>query len=195
MTNITEITSQFKAYVQGMVDMDDIAFEHCLPFLNFKVYKRDEYIAEAGKVCSQIAFTGSGLLRIFYLKDGTEICTCFCMEDSVASSFESFTKRIPSKEFIQAIEPTSILSISYENMQKLYEKDSKWQELGQILTEKECIRLAGRLDMMSFETALEKYQHLLLNQPEIVQRVPIRDIASYIGVSRETLSRIRSKIS
>ena len=73
-------------------------------------------------------------------------------------------------------------------------ENAVWQTVRQLLTEKECLRLSGRATSLSFEPALEKYRNLLRDQPEIIQRVPVQHIASYLGVSRETLSRIRARV-
>jgi len=156
--------------------------------------KKGEYFIKEGKDCQRIAYISNGIFRIFYLKDGIEINTCFCKENSITSSFESFVNNTASKEFIQAIENATLITISKENLFKLYELSPKWQSISRILTEKECLRLSNRASSLSFESAKEKYQNLLIHQPDIIKRVSIQDIASYIGVTRETLSRIRSKI-
>ncbi len=185
----------FKKYLTGIIQMDDDTFNLCLDFLNIDKIKKGDYFIQNGKICRKIAYINEGLFRIYYIKDGIEINTCFCKENSITSSFESFVNNIPSKEFIQAIENSTLVTISNDSLSKLYELSPKWQAVSRLLTEKECLRLSNRATSLSFETAKEKYQYLLTYQPEIIQRVSIQDIASYIGVSRETLSRIRSKIA
>ncbi len=185
----------FKKYLTGIIQMDDDTFNLCLVFLKIEEIKKGDYLVTAGKTCDRIAYINEGLFRIYYLKDGIEVNTCFCRENSITSSFESFVNKIPSKEYIQAIENSTLVTISNDSLSKLYELNPKWQSVSRLLTEKECLRLSSRATSLSFETAKEKYQNLLASQPEIIQRVSIQDIASYIGVSRETLSRIRSKIA
>ena len=121
--------------------------------------------------------------------------TCFCMENSITSSFESFVNRNASSQSIQALEDAVVVKISYDYLKKLYAINPVWQSLGLVLTEKECLRLSHRTISLSFETAFEKYKALLENEPELLLRVPVQHIASYLGVTRETLSRIRSKLS
>lgn len=185
----------FKKYLTSIVPMDDDTFNLCLDFLKIEEIKKGDYFITEGKICKRIAFINEGLFRIYYFKDGIEINTCFCKENSITSSFESFVNITPSKEFIQAIENSTLVAISIDNLSKLYELSSKWQSVSRLLTEKECLRLSNRATSLSFETAKEKYKNLLTYHPEIIQRVSIQDIASYLGVSRETLSRIRSKIA
>jgi CRP-like cAMP-binding protein len=185
----------FKKYLTGIIQMDNDTFNFCLDFLKIEEIKKRDYFITEGKTCKRIAYINEGLFRIYYLKDGVEVNTCFCKENSITSSFESFVKNKQSKEFIQAIENSTLVTISNDNLLNLYELSPKWQSVSRLLTEKECLRLSSRATSLSFETAKEKYQNLLTYQPEIIQRVSIQEIASYIGVSRETLSRIRSKIA
>lgn len=175
--------------------MDDATFNLSADFLKVANIKKNDYLLRVGRRCNKIAYVDKGLFRSFYFKDGNEVTTCFCRENSVAASFESFVNQTASKENIQALENSTIVTLSFQGITKLYELSSQWQSVGRLLTEKECFRLTERASALSFETALKKYKSILENQPEIIQRVSIQHIASYIGVSRETLSRIRSKIS
>ncbi|WP_298517689.1 Crp/Fnr family transcriptional regulator [uncultured Kordia sp.] len=174
--------------------MDEDVFGLALDYFVVKEIKKGDFLLKEGKVCHQIAYIEKGLFRTYFLKDGNEVNTCFCMEDSITLSHKSFVNRVASTEYIQAIEDAKVVTLSYDNLIKLYQLDYAWQSLSNVLTERECIRLSERINAMSFETAKEKYLHLLEKQPEIIQRVSIQHIASYIGVSRETVSRIRSKI-
>lgn len=186
---------KIKSYITDVIQMDDKTFNSAVDYFAIKHVKKGDYLLREGQVCDRITYINTGLLRTFHIKNGNEINTCFCMENSITSSHESFVNQIVSKEYIQAIEDATIVSLSHKNLMKLYQFNPKWESLSRLLTEKECTRLSERIDTLSFETAKEKYLHLLKKQPEIIQRVAIQHIASYLGVSRETLSRIRSKIS
>ena len=186
---------EIKSYITTNIQMDDETFNLALDYFVIKHIKKGDYVLQEGQVCDRITYISTGLFRTYYLKDGNEINTCFCMENSITLSLESFVNKKASKEYIQAIEDAVVVTISYKNILELYSLNTKWQSLSRVLTEKECARLSDRVNTLSFETAQEKYLHLLENQPKIIQRVSIQHIASYIGVSRETLSRIRSKIS
>ncbi|MEI7594164.1 MAG: Crp/Fnr family transcriptional regulator [Bacteroidota bacterium] len=174
--------------------MSEDTFNLSLEYLKIRHINKNDYFVEEGKTCNDIAFINSGLFRIFYLKDGSEINTCFCKENSITASFESFINQTPSKENIQALENAELLTLSYNNLMKLYELSPEWQKVSRLLTERECLRLSNRITSLSFESAKEKYLSLLENQPDLIQRVSIQHIASYLGISRETLSRIRSQI-
>ena len=189
-----EIT-RFRKYLTGLIPMDDDTFGLCKDSLEVVSIKKGDFLIREGQRCEHVAYIDSGLFRIYYLKDGTEVNTCFCKENSITSAFESLVSRAPSGQSIQALEDSVVLMLSYENLQKLYSRSPVWQSIGLFMTEKECLRLLNRTATLSFETALEKYKKLLDQEPDLLQRVPIQHIASYLGVSRETLSRIRSRVS
>lgn len=188
-----EITN-FKNYLTQVISIDDKSFDIATEYFQIEKLFKGEYLINEGQICNKIAYINEGLFRIYNSKDGIEINTCFCMENSITTSFNSFVNQIPSIESIQALENSVIVTLSSWNLAKLQNVSAIWQKIRQLLTEKECLRLSDRASSLSFESALEKYKNLLKYQPEIIQRVSIQHIASYIGVSRETLSRIRSKI-
>lgn len=184
----------FKNHLAKVISMDDKSFDIATEYFQIEKIFKGEYLVKEGQICNKIAYINEGLFRIYNLKDGIEINTCFCKEDSIITSFNSFVNQIPSIESIQALENSVLVTLSMRNLLKLQNVSAIWQKIRQLLTEKECLRLSDRASSLSFESALEKYENLLKYQREIIQRVSIQHIASYIGVSRETLSRIRSKI-
>ena len=184
----------FGNYLAGITSLDNGSFDVAADFLQVEKTCKGEFLVKEGQVCSKIAYIHAGLFRIYYLKDGTEINTCFCKENSITSSFSSFINQVSSNEYVQALEDSVIVTLSHRNLEKLTAEHTAWQLIRRLLTEKECLRLSDRASSLSFESALEKYKYLLMSQPEIIKRVSIQHIASYLGVSRETLSRIRSRI-
>jgi CRP-like cAMP-binding protein len=190
---IKEIENLRKYLIQ-LVLMDNETIEKAIKYLRVENICKNDYLIKEGQKCNKIAFISEGLFRIYYLKDGKEISTSFCKENSMICSFNSVANKIPSNENIQALENSVIVTLSSENIAQLYKVSAGWQTFGRLLTEKECFRLLDRANTLSSESALEKYKNLLRDQPDLIQRVSIQHLASYIGVSRETLSRIRSKV-
>jgi CRP-like cAMP-binding protein len=184
----------FRNYLTQVISMDEKSFDIAAEYLQIEKIFKEEYLVREGQICKKIAYINEGLFRIFNSKDGIEINTCFCMENSITTSFNSFVNQIPSIESVQALENSVLVTLSSGNLTKLQNVSAIWQKIRQLLTERECLRLSDRANSISFESALEKYENLLKYQPEIIQRVSIQHIASYIGISRETLSRIRSRI-
>mgnify|MGYP000312494048 CR=1 FL=1 len=163
-------------------------------FFKIQTLKKGDHFLREGKICTNIAFINQGTFRIYRLKNGEELNTCFCMKCDVMSSFESFVNQTPSQDNIQALEDAEFITLSHSNFIKLVASNPSWNSLRITLTDHECVRLANRANTLSSETALEKYQNLLVNEPEIIQRISNYHIASYLGITRETLSRIRGQI-
>lgn len=186
---------KFKTHFSSFTGIDENDLNLALPFFEEKTIKKGEHFIKEGNNCNHIAFITKGLFRIYMNKNGEELNTCFCVENSIISSFNSFVNRIPSNENIEALEDSTIVTLSFEQVSKLSEQSSSWAKIRSNLTEQECLRLANRVNEMSFETALGKYQNLIENEPQIIQRVANYHIASYLGITKETLSRIRSKVS
>ncbi len=185
----------FKRHVLSLVSMDEETFNLCLPYIELKTLEKNEFFIEYGRKANRLGYINSGLLRIFHLKDGIEVTSCFCSEGSFTTDIESFIEGTTAQNNIQAIEHSTIISISKEKLDILYSKSPAWQSAGMSIISKECARLSGRVSSLSFDTAKEKYRSILTHEPELIQRVPVQYIASYIGVSRETLSRIRQQVA
>lgn len=149
-----------------------------------------------GEICQKIAFINQGILRVFYLNEtGEEITSCFCIENHLTTSYKSFVLQMPSNLSIQALEATQLLIIDYQNLQNLYKNSPVWQNIGRIFAEKEYITMEKYASKLNNETTKEKYLHLLDEQPQIIQKVPLQFVASYLGVTVRTLSRIRKELA
>jgi cAMP-binding proteins - catabolite gene activator and regulatory subunit of cAMP-dependent protein kinases len=144
-------------------------------------------------VCDQIYFLENGCLRGFYNLDGKEISYWFAFENNFVTSFYSFISRKPAVENIQLMEDCILWAISYANLQRLYEEHADIQKLGRIMNERYYVMLEERFLSNHFKEAKDRYDNLLISAPHILQRVPLGHIASYLGMTQETLSRIRSK--
>lgn len=186
----------FKSFIRKIAPITDAEFtETMLCFTELSLKKGDFFILQ-GKVCKHIAFIKHGTLKTFYINDNAEeVTSCFCTENNFTTSYKSFILQIPSNLAIQAIETTELLVIDYDSLQKLYAKSLVWQTIGRAITEREYIVMEKYASVLNNETAKEKYLRLLSEQPEILNKATINDIASYLGVTRRTLSRIRQEIT
>jgi CRP-like cAMP-binding protein len=152
---------------------------------------RNDYFCKAGRIADRIAYVNRGVLRSFYLVIEKEITTFFQLPGSMAVALPSFLQLTPSSENIQALEDTELIVIHRKDLYKLYEDNWKWQQVGRILMEQYYIRLEEHMISLQSETAVERYERLLTRFPEVFQSVQLQYIASYLGISPETLSRIR----
>jgi CRP-like cAMP-binding protein len=155
---------------------------------------KNEYLLKEGQVCRHLYFLEKGALRGFYNLDGKEITHWFGFEKDFVTSFHSFITQQPSIENIQLLEGSVLWSISKEALTALFNDFHEIERLMRIAYEKYYIRLEERFVNGQFKTAAERYENLLEQSPHILERVSLGYIASYLGISQETLSRVRGKL-
>ena len=188
--------TELEKYIQIYFGISNEDLTKISSFFKPVTLKKGDFFILQGKVCKHIAFIKHGTLKTFYINDNAEeVTSCFCTENNFTTSYKSFILQIPSNLAIQAIETTELLVIDYDSLQKLYAKSLVWQTIGRSITEKEYIVMEKYASVLNNETAKEKYLRLLSEQPEILNKATINDIASYLGVTRRTLSRIRQEIT
>ena len=189
------LTNNFKKFIKQITPISDTEFEQTVLFFKRRTLQKGDFFVRQDKICRQIAYINKGTLRTYYNNDKAEETTsCFCTENNFTTSYRSFILQQPSHLSIQALEDTELFVIDYEHLQKLYSTSPIWQNVGRIITEKEYIVMEQYASVLSNETAKEKYLRLLKEQPQIIQKVPVKHIASYLGITTRTLSRIRREI-
>lgn len=155
--------------------------------------KRGQIIARENEVENHLYFVSSGCLRSFYIKNSKDISISFTLENDFVTSMYSFISRKPSYEFIEAIEDTIYYTIHYDDLQNLFEKFREVETLYRKVLQQYYIMMEERIIFSKFKTAKERYYHLMETRPEVIQKASVGDVASYLDISIETLSRIRSK--
>lgn len=158
------------------------------------ILSKNELLLEEGKICRHLYFLEQGALRGFYNLDGKEVTYWFAFEGDFVTSFYSFTTQEPAVENIQLLEGSILWAISKETLSDLFNRFHEIERLVRIAYEKYYIRLEERFVNAQFKTAAERYEQLMQQTPHILERVPLGQIASYLGISQETLSRIRSRL-
>lgn len=167
------------------------ALQHCFEKVTLP---KNDFLLTEGKVSRHLYFLEKGALRGFYNLDGKEITHWFGFEKDFVTSFHSFITQEPAVENIQLLEGCILWSISKEKLTQLFNDYHEIERLMRIAYEKYYIRLEERFVNAQFKTAGELYENLLQQTPHIIERVPLGYIASYLGISQETLSRIRGKL-
>lgn len=158
------------------------------------VLPKGEYLITEGRTCRYLYFLEQGCLRGFYNLDGKEVTHWFGFEGDFVTSFHSFITQEPAVESIQLLEGCVLWAISRDTLNELLSTYHKAERLLRMAYEKYYIRLEERYVNSQFKTAAELYEHLLGCTPHIIERVPLGFIASYLGMSQETLSRVRSRL-
>jgi CRP-like cAMP-binding protein len=187
---------KFKQFLKNISSITDQEFVDTILYFTEQNLMKGDFFVKQGQVCKHISFILKGTLRTYYINDKAEETTsCFCTENSLTTSYKSFILQQPSTLSIQALEDTELLVIDYTHLQKLYSTSVVWQNIGRAVAEREYIVMEQYASVLNNETAKEKYLRLLKEQPNVLQKANIEDIASYLGVTRRTLSRIRQEIS
>jgi len=185
---------QFSNYISARIEISDEDLKTIFSFFKPLKVQKNEFLVSPGKINSKIYFIISGCLRIFFLtEDGTEATRLFAFENQFATALVSFVTASESMEFVQAVEQTEVLSINKTDFYQLLEIIPQWEKLYRHYLEYAYVTNTNRL--MSFITAdaMERYQELLSKNPIIVKRLSNKMIASYLNISPETLSRLKSK--
>ena len=136
-----------------------------------------------------------GLLRSYYIKEGEEICSRFNSEEQIVISVASFYGRMPGYEFVETLEDSVLARIHYDRLQEFYRNYPEFNFIGRVLTEYYFTLSEQRLYLLRKQSAEERYRFFMEHYPEWLQRVPLKYIATFLGMNLETLSRIRKKVS
>ncbi|RYF77247.1 MAG: Crp/Fnr family transcriptional regulator [Cytophagaceae bacterium] len=150
-------------------------------------------LLEADHVCQHVWFIADGAARAFYYKDGKEATAWFMGQHDFIISVRSFIEQKPSHEYIQTLTDCTLVSISYSLLQQLYKKHPSFNSVGRQLVEKYYALSEERLFQLRMNTAAERYDLLLATYPAIFNQASLKQIASYIGVTPETVSRLRKR--
>ncbi|WP_020594894.1 Crp/Fnr family transcriptional regulator [Spirosoma panaciterrae] len=165
-----------------------------LSVLTYKEVARKEHIVPMHAVHEHISFIHSGCVREYYLTDQSEeVVVWFGFERDIAVSLPSFVLQQPARTAIQALEPTTILQVSRTDLYNLYDQFHDLERLGRLLAEENLIKTDFHIHCLQALTAKQRYEAVLAQYPQLGQRVPLSMIASYLGITKETLSRIRAK--
>lgn len=154
-----------------------------------------QHLLQPGQVAQRLYFLESGLVRGYYEKDGKEVTAWFMREGDFVLSILSFFSRQPSHEYLQALSDCRLWSISYEHLQELYRQFPEFNAVGRVLTEKYYVLSEQRALNLRMLSAAERYAQLLTDFPDMFQRVPLKLLASHLGLTPETLSRLRARRS
>lgn len=188
----TSIKAYYKNLIPNLRDEEWNALEERL---TIQQLKKGEFLTRQGEISRTVSFINKGLLRMYYVNDGREICTGFMCENDYISSYGSFLTQSPSAENIDALEESELVNLSFDDMQTLYKTHPVFETFGRKIAEMLFIMVSSQTTRLLTLTPEERYQSILQYQPFVIQRVPQYMIASFIGISPEHLSRIRKKMS
>ena len=158
-------------------------------------FKKGDKLVEQNQVCPYIFIVQEGLLRMFYYDEkGNDITHWFAPEKNIISSPKSYFDREPSLYTIEALEDSSVRGLELKDLNRLCEEHHQIEHFGRMLTLRMFMELNQKLMDLQFKTAKERYKTLLETHPDIFQRVKLYHIASSLGITQVSLSRIRAEL-
>ena len=182
-----------RSHIEEIISLTDEEFEFVLEHFESINRRKHQYLVQEGEYVDKEYWIIKGCTKSYFLDDnGKEHILRFAMENYWITDYESFVKQVPSKIYIDCLEDCELLYISFENRDKLTAQMHKMERFWAKKSKLGRIALQSRILSLLKNSAKERYDLLLEQYPKLFQRVPKKLIASYLGVSRETLSRLGS---
>ncbi len=183
-----------KSFVSKLVDLSEEEWLAAYPLIEIRKLKKGAFFVREGDIAQYIAFTQDGYLRVFYNHDGDEITRDISPLHSFVTALPSFISQTPSFEIIQAITDCELLVIHRDKLEKLYNSYINWQKVGRRVMEEMFVDTQYRIYAFITQTAEVRYKEMMKKFPDIFLYVPLQYIASYLGITSQSLSRLRKSI-
>ena len=156
-------------------------------------FPKNHHLYREGTVCNHLYLVEKGVVRSYYHKDGKDITAHFAAEGEVITAIDSFIQRKSSRYNLELLETSTLTFITHQGLAKLLEENPRYERAARVFLEQVYVELAERVEDLLFYNAKDRYQKLIENCPSLLQRVSLGHIASYLGITQETLSRIRAQ--
>ena len=187
------MTEELKQFIANYVSLSSEEQDGITGRFSRKVVKKNDYLLREGQVCKDVIFVQKGCLRLYNVSKDIETSVWFSFEHTSAIEIASFISGQPTSYFIQVIEDSEVLFLPKVELNKLYQTYPKMQEMMKNFLEDVVLNLITRFTSLQRDSAEQRYIDLL-NKPDYLQKIPQKYLASFIGVTPTSLSRIRRKI-
>jgi CRP-like cAMP-binding protein len=190
--NPSEASSLYEKF--EFLSMEDIhsVWEH----VKIVELNKGDFFVKSGEINKNLALIKEGLLRYYYIKNnGDEINVFFRWEGNSVGAYQCFFNNSPSSLYIEALEPCVLLCMDYAVIEKLFEKNRKLEKAGKIILQNTLVETLERIESLIINNPEARYLNILKTNPKLYQRVPDKYLASFLGITPVSLSRIRNRIS
>lgn len=155
--------------------------------------KKKHHLLSEGEVCHAIFFISTGLCRSLYNRDGEEINTAFHFEREFVTNIKSLKSSTPSEYAIQAMEICTVIKLEKTKLIEAYKQSREIETFGRLVLESLSLKQQDHADSFKLLTPKQRFDHLITTRPDFLQRISLTQAASYLGISRETLTRLRAE--
>jgi CRP-like cAMP-binding protein len=186
-----------REYIENIAKVSDEDWKLFSSFLKKQKIPKKQVFLKVGEVENQISFIEKGIVRLFIPTEDVEkeITFGFCFKYEFVSAFDSFLTRKPSHYQLEALVETELWSISYDDLEEVYKRTEMGNLIGRYSAEHLFLIKSKREQSLLFESASTRYLNLFKERPKLIEKIPLKYIASYIGITPQALSRIRKNIS
>ena len=186
--------SKITAFFSKIVDLNDEEKKHLVDKLEVFHFKKKDLIVKEGATSKYVYFVNNGVLRSYYLKNGEEFTTQFYFENSYCSSYSSFLTQDKGRINIECLTDVEVLALSFDNVQNMYKNSKAFNTFGRRISEFLYIDFFERSSSFLLDDAKTRYLNLVKGRPEVLKSIPNYMIASYIGITPESLSRLKKQL-
>jgi len=174
------------------IEIDDNEWQQCKAMFRHKLFKKRQIVLSKGDLCREIYFVVKGIIRIYYIdQNDDEKIFHFALENTFATDYQSFLKGNTADFYIQALEDTTVIVITYEMLQLLYSNLRQGEKLGRLIAEDYFFLMNEKIRGLYTQTPLQRYNSMNEAYPKILVRVPQHYIASYLNITPVHLSRLK----
>ncbi len=182
-----------KRFIRDYVHLSEEDLDFVVSKFKTRYINKNDFVLREGETCKDLIFVKSGCLRLFYIHQGIEVSVWFALQNSSAIEIYSFISETPTNNYLQAIEDSEILYLPKTELDKLYISHPIMQEMMRKFWEDVILNLLERFTALQRDSAEQRYLDLM-NKPELLLTIPQKYLASFIGVTPTSLSRIKKKI-
>jgi CRP-like cAMP-binding protein len=188
------VNGKLKYYLRAQTGMEDKMLDKVVSRFRLKNVRKNTIILSEGDTCKELYFVHSGCIRTYYItRQGHEKTRYIAPDGTIATSITSFISQQPSFEFVDALEHSELYAISRDDFYVLMREVPQWEQFYRTLLETAYLFQNNKIESLVTLSARQRYEKLLAENPAYVKRFPNKILASYLDISQETLSRLKSK--
>ncbi len=192
----SDIEKYLSFYLELVPTFTKTELEFIKPHLEFNTLEKGEYYLKRGQIQKKLGFVVNGLLRQYYIDlNGKEITVNFTSENNFSTDYNSFVQQISSNYNIRCLEKTTFIEIDYKHIQEGYSTYKNYERFGRLVAEKILIQRQKRIESLLFDSAEIRYKNFIKKHSNLFNRISLSHLSTYLGVERQSLSRIRKNIS